>query len=89
MIQAHRITAQDTRTTTADTTAAPTLHLMSAASTVVEVAMAAAVMEEEIDDDPSAYPCAAANPAIALRLHSHALVGRVAELGSLGGTTRS
>ena len=28
-------------------------------------------------------PCAAANPAIAFRLQAHALVGRVAELGSL------
>ena len=32
--------------------------------------------------------CAASNPAIASRLQSDALVGRVAELGSLGGTTR-
>ena len=29
----------------------------------------------------------ASNPAIASRLQSHALVGRVAELGSLGGKT--
>src|SRR5216117_3565197 len=32
----------------------------------------------------AAQPCAAANPAIASRLQSNALVGRVAELGSLG-----
>jgi hypothetical protein len=47
-IQARRITAQGTRTTTADTKAAPTLHLTA----VVE--MEAVGTEEDIDDDPSA-----------------------------------
>ena len=35
-----------------------------------------------IECDDQAQPCAASNPAIASRLQSSALVGRVAELGS-------
>jgi hypothetical protein len=34
-------------------------------------------------DDEQTNPCAAADPAIASRLQSNALVGRVAELGSM------
>ena len=37
--------------------------------------------------NPGSYP--AANPAIASRLQSNALVGRVAELGSFGGERES
>ena len=36
------------------------------------------------DNTHHAEPCAASNPAIASRLQSNALVGRVAELGSFG-----
>jgi hypothetical protein len=44
----------------------------------------------EVEGDKSnAEPCAAANPAIALWLQSKRLVGRVAELGSLGRVTQS
>ena len=48
----------------------------------------AETVERPSGPPPSGWvqPCAAANPAIASRLQSDALVGRVAVLGSLGGT---